>query len=116
MVDLNTLVPPNSGIQPVEPVQINDRGEIAVKGADANGNNRVVLLIPCDENHAGVEGCDYSLVDASAAVAQTTPAVRNTSGCILPQSLVHWMNRYNNQSSNAYFIVSAPAGLLLRIF
>jgi probable HAF family extracellular repeat protein len=66
VVDLNTLVPPNSGIQLVEGVQINDRGEIAVQGPDANGNNHGVLLIPCDENHPGVEGCDYSMVDASA--------------------------------------------------
>jgi probable HAF family extracellular repeat protein len=67
VVDLNTLVPPNSGIQLVEGVQINNRGEIAVQGPDANGNNHAVLLIPCDENHPGVEGCDYSMVDVTAA-------------------------------------------------
>ena len=67
VVDLNTLVPPNSGIQLVEGVQINDRGEIAVQGPDANGNNHAVLLIPCDENHPGVEGCDYSIVEVTAA-------------------------------------------------
>jgi probable HAF family extracellular repeat protein len=70
MVDLNTLVPANSGIQLVEAVQINYPGEIAVNGVDANGNNHAVLLIPCDENHLGVAGCDYSLVDAVKAAAQ----------------------------------------------
>jgi len=69
MVDLNTLAPPNSGIQLHEALQINNSGEIAGNGVDANGNNHAVLLIPCDENHLGVEGCDYSLVDAETAVS-----------------------------------------------
>jgi probable HAF family extracellular repeat protein len=67
MVGLNTLVPPDSGLQIVEPHQINDQGEIAVSAMDVNGNNHAVLLIPCDENHPGIEGCDYSLVNATAA-------------------------------------------------
>jgi len=71
VVDLNTLVPPNSGIQLVEGVQINDRGEIAVQGPDVNGNNHALLLIPCDGNHPGVVGCDYSLIDAATAAAQS---------------------------------------------
>jgi len=78
MVDLNTLVPPNSGLQLFESAQINDHGEIDVQGVDANGNNHAVLLIPCDENHAGVEGCDYSMVDAaSAARVGPKPAARH---------------------------------------
>jgi probable HAF family extracellular repeat protein len=93
VVDLNTLVPPSSGIQLVEGVQINDRGEIAAQGPDANGNNHAVLLIPCDENHLGVEGCDYSMVDAPAAVAQTTPAVHNESSPTLPLTMRR-MNRH----------------------
>jgi len=71
MVDLNTLVPSNSSIQLVEADQINDRGEIAVWGADASGNGHALLLIPCDENHPSVEGCDYSLVDAATTAAQS---------------------------------------------
>jgi probable HAF family extracellular repeat protein len=94
IVDLNTLVPPGSGLQLVEAGQINDLGEIAVSAApDANGHNHAVLLIPCDGNHPGVEGCDYSLVEASAVVAKTTPAVRNTSSRTLP-STMRRMNRY----------------------
>ena len=69
MVDLNTLVSSASGIHIKGAETINDHGEIAVSSVDANGNSHAVLLIPCDENHPGVEGCDYSMVDA--ALAQT---------------------------------------------
>jgi probable HAF family extracellular repeat protein len=83
LVDLNTLVLPNSGIQLVEDQQINDRGEIAVEGPDANGNNHAVILIPCDENHPGVEGCDYSMVDASTATrVQAHQAARTPPGAM----------------------------------
>jgi len=71
MVGLNALVSPNSGLQITEAHQINDRGEIAVGAVDASGNNHAVLLIPCDDNHPGVEGCDYSVVDAATAAAQS---------------------------------------------
>ena len=74
-VDLNTLIPPGSGLQVIEADRINDLGEIAGDGKDVNGNNHAILLIPCDDNHPDVEGCDYGMVDASIALAQTTPAV-----------------------------------------
>ena len=74
MVDLQTLLLPGSGITlsscsacEVGAYNINDRGEITGQGVLSNGDSRVVLLIPCDENHAGIEDCDYSLVDAAAA-------------------------------------------------
>jgi probable HAF family extracellular repeat protein len=73
IVDLNTLIPPNSSLQLYETGQINDRGEIAVNGSDMDGNNHAVLLIPCDQNHPGIADCDYSLVDASTAPQSTTP-------------------------------------------
>jgi probable HAF family extracellular repeat protein len=64
MVDLATLISFNSGISVgIGTFDINDRGEIAGQGTDANGNSHAILLIPCDENHPDVEGCDYSLVD-----------------------------------------------------
>jgi probable HAF family extracellular repeat protein len=80
-VDLNTLVVPGSGLTVNNAVFINDRGEIAGTGLLPNGDIHAVLLIPCDGNHADVEGCDFEPVEAvteapvgSAQVAQTTSA------------------------------------------
>jgi uncharacterized membrane protein len=74
VVDLNTLIPPGSGLQLVEADQINDLGEISAQGLDATGNNHVVVLIPCDDDHLGVEGCDYSLDETRNTVGvDSTP-------------------------------------------
>ena len=69
MVDLNTLVPSGSGLQLTGAVDINNRGEIAGSGVLANGDQHAVLLIPCDENHPDIEGCDYSPAEESEVAA-----------------------------------------------
>jgi probable HAF family extracellular repeat protein len=66
MVDLNSLIPKNSPLQLVYAFTINHRGEIAGNGLDASSKLHSFLLIPCDKGHPGIEGCDYSLVAASA--------------------------------------------------
>jgi len=73
MVDLNTLVPPNPNLQLTHALYINDRGEIAAEGTISNGDIHAFVLIPCDENHGDVEGCDFDAVDAETA-AQVRPA------------------------------------------
>lgn len=65
IVDLNTLVPPGSGATITGAHDINDRGEIAANGFLSNGDQRVFLLIPCDEDHPDIEGCDYDTVEAA---------------------------------------------------
>lgn len=67
LFDLNSLVPPASALYLQLTYAINDRGEIAGTGVDASGNEHAFLLIPCDGQHPGIEGCDYSLVDAKPA-------------------------------------------------
>ncbi len=74
MVDLNSLVSSNrSGLTVAGAVNINDRGEIAGSGVDVNGASYAILLIPCDENHPGIEGCDYDLVDGTTTFQATAP-------------------------------------------
>jgi probable HAF family extracellular repeat protein len=111
IVDLQTLVLPGSGITlscahcGEAAYNINDSGEIAGQGVLSNGDSRAILLIPCDENHPNIEGCDYSLVDVatsaplhSAQNAQAQPAAADPAklppaGAIAdPHSL--FMNRH----------------------
>jgi probable HAF family extracellular repeat protein len=72
-VALDTLIPPKLGLQLMYAVYINDSGEIASVGAISNGDIRAFVLIPCDENHPGIEGCDYSLVNETAEAEVADP-------------------------------------------
>ena len=81
MQDLNTLIQSGTGYQLTNAFNINDRGEILVKAAplgftpnDDADLGHLALLIPCDDDHPDVEGCDYSMVDASTAETLSTPA------------------------------------------
>jgi len=66
-LDLNALIPPDATMHLQTIETINNRGEIAGQAVDAQNNQHAFLLIPCDENHPNIEGCDYSLVDAVPA-------------------------------------------------
>jgi probable HAF family extracellular repeat protein len=72
MVDLNTLISPNSPFFLAWAPFIDDHGEIGAFGVLPNGDSHTVLLIPCDESHPNIEGCDYSLAEGNTT---TTPSV-----------------------------------------
>jgi probable HAF family extracellular repeat protein len=83
MVDLSTLVSPMPGFTSLGVININERGEIASFAMNAEGYGRAVLLIPCDENHPDVAGCDYSLVDPSITAQENeaqTSALATSQG------------------------------------
>lgn len=70
MVDLSTLIPADAGLKLVAGFDINDRGEIVGQGMDPSCTNpdqcdflHAFALIPCDENHPGIEGCDYGFAE-----------------------------------------------------
>jgi uncharacterized membrane protein len=90
-LDLSTVVP--SSITVGEVNQINDRGEIVAQGTDANGNHSAFLLIPCDESHPGVEGCDYSMV--TAHTARQNAALRYVPNTMLHSFRFRMSNRFS---------------------
>jgi probable HAF family extracellular repeat protein len=67
-IDLNSLLVPRSSLTVGDVNYINDRGEIAATGVLPDGDQHAILLVPCDDNHPGINGCDYSIVEASAAI------------------------------------------------
>jgi len=64
IVDVNALVSPASSLTVTNAFDINDSGEIAGYAPLANGDEHAVLLIPCDENHPHLEGCNYQPVES----------------------------------------------------
>jgi hypothetical protein len=87
-------VTPGSNLTLNDIEQINDRGEMFGSGTLTSGEDRAFLLIPCDDDHPNVAGCDYSLVDASGLASRPSPSVSGAAGRTLPQSLMRRMNRY----------------------
>jgi probable HAF family extracellular repeat protein len=75
MVDLNTLIPANSGIYLFIATNINDRGEIAGSGVVPNGDVHAVLLTPCGEDDADSQGC----VDGESAGVASQNSSRSFS-------------------------------------
>jgi probable HAF family extracellular repeat protein len=119
MVDLSTLISPNPGFPQLNVISINDRGEIAGIGVDASDNTHSVLLIPCDEYHPGIEGCDYSLVDAATAAEAQPPQIAtetaSASSRTMPFPLgmttrvrLPWRGHVTPKPAT-HFYVSAPA-------
>lgn len=83
LVDLNTLIPTDAGIQLQFAFAINESGEIAGDGIlTASGDGRGFLLIPCDQYHPGIAGCDYSLVDAASVAEVRVPLAAQKSATL----------------------------------
>jgi probable HAF family extracellular repeat protein len=87
LFDLNALIPAGSSLSVTQTYTINNRGEIAGEGRDGSGHDHALLLIPCDENHADVHGCDFSMVDEAAAGSNSSPMTDELAAATSTQPL-----------------------------
>ena len=81
MLDLNTLIPSDSGLQLTNAFNINNRGEILAKsfpiGTTPNDDadlGHLVLLIPCGKDDHEGECSDYERSDDAAPDGATSTA------------------------------------------
>ena len=98
MVDLNALVPTDSPLHISWAPLIDDAGVIGAFANTADGDLHATLLIPCDENHPNIEGCDYSVVDASAIADERKQAT--TKPTLSPDAIKQLMRSLGLGSSS----------------
>ncbi len=112
MLDLNTLIPPGSGMQLTNAFNINDRGEIIAKTApigftpnDDADLGHLVLLVPCDSGEAGCEG---NAEGTTSLTPQSSARVTNSLATTTPltprENAAAWRARLVRQ----HHILGAP--------
>jgi len=77
MVDLNSLISPNAGIYVTFASQINDQGEIVGVGVLPSGDERAVLLVPCqdDDQACAVDATGKAAAPGTSAFSRQRPPV-----------------------------------------
>ena len=117
IIDLNIFNHPSSGLDKLLlAYNINDGGEIdglgvppGVNPADVFTLGHVFVLIPCDDNHPGIESCDYSLVNGNA---RSIPiAVHAVSGQVRALPLWRRAKRSHFPGPRAFIPISGSRSL-----
>jgi probable HAF family extracellular repeat protein len=93
MVDLNTLIPADSPLYLTSPITINDLGEIAGIGVDANGDEHAFLLIPLENDGNLGEDASANSADDRVPKASESPASPATSGALASARFRHFIGR-----------------------
>jgi probable HAF family extracellular repeat protein len=106
MLDLNTLIPPGSGLQLTNAININDRGEIIAKSIplgvtpiDDEDFGHLVLLVPCDEED-DCESEDSKIVSSSLTdqpAPSRAPSVRTQVPKAAKDVAAEWRARIARQ-------------------
>ncbi len=113
MIDLNTVIPGDSGLTLKETLAINDRGQIAGDAAPTGCLNyaacgHAYILIPCDDKHPG-ECDDDSMMEvtapqSSAPRVEYSPTVNQDNG--IPISP---LDRVRNMMRQRFHVPGQPA-------
>jgi probable HAF family extracellular repeat protein len=109
MVDLNTLIPAGSTLELTFAVAINGSGEIIGFGVPSGCSAQDVflcghayVLVPCDDGHPGVEGCDYSMVDSANAQSSASATRPLTVAPQTASSPAQTVNSFRNRFTQRY--------------
>ena len=119
IVDLNTLVPSGSGVHLFAGFWTNDRGEIVAGGSAPVCNisatcGHAYVLIPCDENHPDILGCDYSLVAATTSAQveppqNTAPSAPTNAATLSPAEVMTRFRSLGAGRNRRYGVTSPKA-------
>jgi probable HAF family extracellular repeat protein len=103
ILDLNDLIPSESGLVLTAGEFINDGGEIAASGVLANGDHHAILLIPCDEKQGDSDDCRAPAQKGNGS--STMPAFRVTeSPAQRQQTLSEGLARIRARLARRYYI------------
>jgi len=104
-IDLNTLIPADSGVQLRNASIINERGEIVAVGVYPDGNHGPVLLIPCERKSDQAETCQNSGVPLLGV--RSAPAFARTNN-MSPQGLHDTVGMVRTSVQNKHYF--GPVG------
>lgn len=90
MINLNSFVPPGSGIHLGDGAFINDDGEIAIEGT-LNGVDRTFLLVPDGECH---DACESSTASNPVTEDANPASTAKSNSRLSPSSKDHARNRF----------------------
>jgi probable HAF family extracellular repeat protein len=103
IVDLQTLVLSGTDITISETNYINDAGEISGFGTDSNGDQRGLLLIPCDEKHPG-QCEDNSMIEGPTQQTRSQASMKQNS-----ESPADTANPLRSRFGRGFHIPGQPA-------
>jgi hypothetical protein len=94
MIDLSSQVLPGSGFVLLEPVVINEAGEIVVFGILSNGDNHAVLLKPCSVSCEAQAASSLKIESAASQFAAKTRTALREGAHTSPLERMRTQMRY----------------------
>lgn len=98
MIDLSSQVLPGSDFVSLEPVVINEAGEIVANGVLSNGDIHAVLLQPCSD------GCVRQVASALNHASTTNQVVGNSHTALLERTPSSPLERVRAQMRYRYHV------------
>jgi probable HAF family extracellular repeat protein len=93
IIDLNAFVPSGSGLVLTQGAFINERGEIMATGVLPSGDLRTVLLMPCNGEETGIDGCRAENDSANAVPRSNVAPTASAPTAVAQPNLTQMKDR-----------------------